>query len=76
MDPIRDFFICSACQNKSFRPIFTFSIVFRRVNFSDELIYDRITEEAYECTRCGKAHSKGEVEEKLLEFKRIRRSGD
>ncbi len=72
---IQDFFCCSKCRNKSFRSIFTFSVAFHTVNFSDELIYDRLTEEAYECTQCGKVYSKEEVEEKLQEFKKARRNG-
>ena len=76
MDVIQDVFCCSACHNVNFRPIYSFSIVFHTVNFSDELIYDRLTKESYECTQCGKIYSKEEIEEKLREFKKERRSKD
>ncbi len=76
MDAIRDFFSCSACRCRTFRQVYSFSIVFHTVNFSDDLIYDRVTEESFECTQCGKIYSKKEVEESLREFKRKRRSSD
>jgi hypothetical protein len=76
MDVIRDFFCCEACQSRAFRHVYTFSIVFQTVNFSDDLIYDRLTEESYECTQCGKIYSQEQIEEKLRGFKKIRRSRD
>ena len=76
MDVIRDFFSCSDCQCRTFRQVYSFSVVFHTVNFSDDLIYDRSTEECYECTRCGKIYSREDIEEKLREFKRVRRSSD
>jgi hypothetical protein len=76
MDVIRDFFSCSACQCRTFRQVYRFSIAFHTVNFSDDLIYDRLTEESFECTQCGKIYSKEEVEEKLRQFKKMRRSSD
>jgi hypothetical protein len=76
MDVYRDFFSCSACECRTFRQIYSFSVVFHTVNFSDDLIYDRSTEESFECTRCGKVYSKEEVEAKLREFKRVRRGKD
>ncbi|MBN1101888.1 MAG: hypothetical protein JXL84_00590 [Deltaproteobacteria bacterium] len=75
MDAMQDFFRCGDCQNKDFRQVFNFSIKFRTVNFSDELIYDRITDEVYECTRCGRTFTRDEVERSLSNFKRNRRCG-
>jgi len=51
-------------------------MTFQKVNFSDDLIYDRLTEESFECAQCGKIYSKEQVEEKLREFKQLRRSRD
>jgi hypothetical protein len=76
MDVMRDFFCCETCQSKAFRQVYTFSMVFQTVNFSDDLIYDRLTEESYECAQCGKIYSKEQVEERLREFKQNRRSRD
>lgn len=76
MDVIQDFFCCSDCRNMNFRQVYSFSIVFHTVNFSDELIYDRLANESYECTQCGKIYSKEQVEEKLREFKQERRNGE
>ena len=76
MDVIQDVFCCSACQNASFRQIYGFSIVFHKVNFTDELIYDRVTRQSYECTKCGRIFPSEEIEEKLREFKKERRGKD
>lgn len=76
MDVTRDFFSCSACQCRNFRQLYNFSIVFHTVNFSDDLIYDRLTEESYECTKCGMVYTKEEIEEQLRQFKKARRSSD
>ncbi len=75
-DVIQDFFLCTDCQNRDFRQVFNFSLRFRTVNFSDEWIYDRLTDELYECTRCGMTFSKDEIEETLQKFKKERRSED
>jgi len=75
MDVMQDFFRCGACQNKDFRQVYNFSMKFRTVNFSEELMYDRITDEVYECTRCGRTFTRDEVEKTLSNFKRNRRCG-
>ncbi|RJR48223.1 MAG: hypothetical protein C4576_08530 [Desulfobacteraceae bacterium] len=76
MKVMRDFFFCEECRCKAFRQVYTFSMAFQKVNFSDELIYDRVTEESFECTQCGKIYSREQVEERLREFKKSRRSRD
>jgi hypothetical protein len=76
MDVIQDVFCCSACRNENFRQIYGFSIVFHTVNFTDELIYDKVTRQSYECTKCGKIYSNEEIEETLREFKKERRGKD
>ena len=69
MDYIQDYFLCDSCQNKDFKLIYSFSIRFRGVNFSDELIYDKLTDEIYQCTKCNKTFTKDQVEEGLNEIK-------
>ncbi|MGD2126003.1 MAG: hypothetical protein PVG99_07980 [Desulfobacteraceae bacterium] len=75
MELIRDYFLCDSCQNKDFKPIYNFSIRFYSVNFSDDLIYDRVTDEIYQCTKCSKTFTKGQIDEALAEFKRKRKRG-
>ncbi len=74
-EEIRDFFECKKCGCRTFRPIYTFSLRFYRVNFSDDLIYDRINEERYECTNCGAIYTMDEIKDALREIKRRRKAG-
>ena len=73
MDDIQDFFLCDICSNKDFRLVYNFSIRFHRVNFSDELIYDRSVDEFYQCTECHKTFTKRQIEEGLAEIKKSRK---
>lgn len=73
MDVMRDYFICDSCENKDFTRIFNFSIRFYTVNFSDELIYDRLADEIYQCTRCKKTFTKEQIDNGLTECKKKRR---
>lgn len=73
MDEIEDYFFCDDCQGKDFRVIYRFSLRFHNVNFSDELIYDRHTEEVYQCNHCGKLFTKKQVDEGLDRLKKRRR---
>ena len=75
MDFTEDFFLCDSCQNKDFKRIYNFSIRFHGVNFSDDLIYDKITEEKYQCAHCSKTFSIAEIEECLADFKRKKKPG-
>jgi hypothetical protein len=68
MDTIKDYFFCDKCKNKNFIQIYNFSTQFRRVNFSDDLIYDEVTEEIYECAHCYKTFSKHQIETRLKEI--------
>jgi hypothetical protein len=74
MDSVRDYFLCSKCQNKDFQRIYNFSIRFHGVNFSDELMYDKLTDEILQCTTCGKTFTTDQVERKLAEFRKRRKS--
>jgi ribosomal protein L37AE/L43A len=74
MEWIEKYFECGECKNRNFRQIYNFMIRFHTVNFSDGLIYDKVTNEIYECTQCGKSYTKGQIENKLAQFRRSRNS--
>jgi DNA-directed RNA polymerase subunit RPC12/RpoP len=73
MEEIQDFFLCENCSSKDFKLVYNFSIRFHKVNFSDELIYDRLAEEIYRCIKCDKTYSRKQVEDGLTEFKKKRK---
>jgi DNA-directed RNA polymerase subunit RPC12/RpoP len=68
MDDVKDYIVCDKCNNKNFIRISNFSVLFRRVNFSDDVIYDEIVEELYQCTHCQKTFSKHQIEARLKEM--------
>ncbi len=67
---LRKFFVCDNCNNKSFKLVYSFSLDFHPVNFSEDLIYDKITEKHYRCTKCGKVFTKQEIENSLTDIKK------
>jgi len=73
MSDVLDFFVCDSCLNKDFSPLYNFSLRFHGVNFSDELIYDEMVEEQFQCTKCQKNFTKKEIEEGLAELRRKRK---
>ena len=73
MDDILDFYVCDNCSNKNFNLVYNFCLRFHGVNFSDDLIYDKIIEERYQCTKCQKTFTKKEVEEGLSKIRRERK---
>ncbi len=73
MEVSHDYFLCDSCQNRNFTRIHSFSIRFYGVNFSDDLIYDKLTDELFQCTECGKTFTKQQIEDVLTEFKKKRR---
>jgi transposase-like protein len=75
MNSIREFFVCDSCNNKDFKLVYNFSLLFHGVNFSNDLIYDKIIDERYQCTQCRKTFSKVQVEEGLAEVKRKQKKG-
>jgi hypothetical protein len=70
MDFMQDYFLCNNCQNKDFRQIYNFSIRFHGVNFSDDLIYDKLTDEIFQCTKCDKTFTRDDVEKVLDEIRK------
>ncbi len=73
MGEIRDYFLCENCSNKDFKLIYNFSLRFHTVNFSEELIYDKLIEELYQCTKCHKTFTKDQIEKGLEEIKKRRK---
>ena len=73
MEFVQDFFLCDDCESKDFKRIYNFSIKFHGVNFSDNLIYDRVTDELYQCTKCLKTFTIEEIETKLNDLKNLRK---
>lgn len=69
MDIIYEYFLCDSCECKDFKRIYNFSLRFHGINFSDDLVYDRLTDEIYQCVKCQKTFSKEEVEEGLQKIK-------
>ena len=72
METIQDFFICDRCGAKDFTLVYSFSLRFHGVNFSDDLIYDRVTEEFYQCVKCHTRYASEEIERGLMEYKKKR----
>lgn len=70
MDHIQDYFLCDNCKNREFTRIYSFSLKFHGVNFSDDLIYDQLTDELYRCMECDRTFTKGQIEEGLNKIKK------
>ena len=73
MKIIEDYFLCDGCQNKDFKLIYNFKIKFHGVNFSEDLIYDKLTDELFQCTKCKKTYTRDQVDSLLNEIKKKRR---
>ena len=74
MELIEKYFECSECKNRNFKQIYNFLMRFHTVNFSDGLIYDKLTHETYECTQCGKTYTRNQIEDRLARFRKTRNS--
>lgn len=68
-----DYFECDKCRSREFTRIHNFCLRFHGVNFSDDLIYDRVTTEVYQCAGCSKRFTREEIEDGLAEFRKKRR---
>ncbi len=73
MDFLQDYFLCDGCQCRDFKRIYNFSLRFHGVNFSDDLIYDKLIDEIYQCIGCQKTFTKAQIEKRLAEFKQKRK---
>ena len=76
MSEVPEYFVSDSCSNKDFVPIHNFGVRFHGVNFSDELIYDKIFEEKFQCTECLKVFSKTDIETGLVNLRIKRRRFD
>ncbi len=65
-----DYFTCDVCQGRDFKIVYNFSLRFHKVNFSDDLIYDRMTGEMYQCTNCRKTFTKQAIERGLSDIRK------
>ena len=70
MEIVHEFFQCDDCEEKDFKRIYNFSLRFHSVNFSDSLVYDRLTDEIYQCVGCKKRYSLEQIEEGLEKIKK------
>ena len=69
MEIVHEFFQCDDCEEKDFKRIYNFSLRFHSVNFSDSLVYDRLTDEIYQCVGCKKRYSLEQIEAGLEKIK-------
>ena len=76
MEIFQHYFLCDGCQNKDFKLIYSFKIRFHGVNFSRDLVYDKLTDELYQCTKCKKTFTRDQVDGVLNEIKQKRRAKD
>ncbi len=70
MDEFHEYFECDVCRNRDFKIVYNFSLRFHRVNFSDDLIYDKITDKIYQCVQCKKTFTQEQIEEGLVNIKK------
>lgn len=76
MDVIHEYFSCDACKCKDFKRIYNFSLRFHRINFSDDLVYDRLVDEIYQCISCQKTFTKDVIERELDKIKNKHKNKD
>lgn len=74
MDSITFYFSCDNCDNRDFKPLYNFTLRFHSVNFSDDLIYDKEVDEFFQCTKCMKTFTRREIERKLAEMKKFKKT--
>jgi DNA-directed RNA polymerase subunit RPC12/RpoP len=68
MDDMKEYLACDNCKNKNFVRIYNFAVRPRKVNFSDEVIFDQVSEELYQCTKCQKTFTKQQIASRLKEM--------
>ena len=73
MESIKDYFLCDKCQGKEFVKLHSFTVRFRSVNFSDDLVHDEVKEEVYRCTQCQKIFTKSQIDARVKEIINQRR---
>ena len=58
-------FNCNHCGSKDFKKVYNFSVNFKNVNFSDNLIYDVNPKCVYVCIECGERYSYKYIQESI-----------
>ena len=58
-------FSCPNCNGTDFGKNYQFSVDFKTVNFTDELIYDKKFGNSYFCRQCGQIYTPTEIQESL-----------
>jgi len=76
MEVINEYFECEDCGGRDFLRIYHFSLRFHSVNFSDALVYDRLTDEVYQCNNCKKTYSMVQIDEVLEAIKTKHKNTD
>lgn len=76
MGDIQDYFLCDNCDGKDFKLVYNFCLRFHGVNFSDDLIYDKVVAEQFQCTKCEKIFPREEIESGLTRLRKARISRD
>jgi len=61
-----------SAPGKDFKLVYNFCLRFHGVNFSDDLIYDKVANELFQCTKCEKTFSREEIESGLTQLRRAR----
>lgn len=61
-------FTCEDCKCQEFDKEYEFFVDFKNVNFSDDLVYDKRTEEVYVCKNCGKKYAHDFIQNKIEEI--------
>ena len=61
MNGYEKFFTCKVCQGTLFEKNYTFSVSFKEVNFTNDLIYDEHGITEYGCKQCGEIYTKEEI---------------
>lgn len=72
MGSMKEYFLCDNCQGRDFVRLYSFSVSFRRVNFSDDLVHDEVKEEMYRCTQCQKTFTRAQIDARVKEMVRER----
>ena len=70
MDEVIEFFECDECGKRNFQLVYSFYLRFHRVNFDNQLIYDKIVKETYQCINCGKTYTREDIEQSLDNIKK------
>jgi len=68
-DTFKEEFTCVHCKHTRFSREYIFFMRFQEVDFSDDLVYDRVTEEIYMCQKCGKRTSLEDIKQGLRDIK-------